>query len=218
LSIQDAIVTLRRAGLPINVVYDIGACRGDWTRQIKVVLPAADFVMFEANPAYRDMLEQSGLGQVIIECVSNPGRGSVEFFNGANTGDSYYRENTSVYENQTGICLPSFTLDEVMDQHMLPPPDFIKLDTQGSELDILAGAPFALQEATLVLIEVPFVEYNQGAPGIGDYFGYMKANAFLPLALTQLQFHDNVMVQGDVLFIKREAKLKYLGPNRILRI
>lgn len=218
MSIQDAVASLRRAGVPINVVYDIGACRGDWTRQIKCVLPDAEFVMFEANPAYRDHLAQSGLGQVAIGVLSNPGRASVAFYNGTNTGDSYYRENTSVYENQASIDLPCITLDELMDQQMLPPPDFIKLDTQGSELDILAGAPFALHEATLVLIEVSFVEYNQGAAGIGDYLACMKANDFLPLALTQLHYHDNVMVQGDVLFIKREAKLKYLGPNRILRI
>lgn len=216
--IQDAIVSLRRAGVPIDVVYDIGACKGDWTRQIKAVLPDADYFMFEANPTYRDHLTQSRLGQVAIGVLSNPGRVSVEFYNGANTGDSYYKENTSVYETQASVSLPCITLDELMDQEMFPPPDFIKLDTQGSELDILAGGHKALGHATLVMIEVPFVEYNQGAPGIGDYLDCMRANDFLPLALTLLQYHDNVMVQGDMLFIKREAKLKCLGPNRILRI
>ena len=209
---------LKSKGLPLNVVYDIGACRGEWTRQVKGVLPDAQFVMFEANPTYCDALLESGLGTVRIDVLSNPGREYVEFYNGTNTGDSYYKENTTVYENQATIRLSCITLDEIVALDHLPLPDFIKLDTQGSELDILAGGPKALEHATLLQMEVPFVEYNQGAPGIGDYLDCMKTNDFLPLAITLLQYHDHVMVQGDMLFIKRDAKLKYLGPNKILRI
>lgn len=209
---------LKERGLPLNVVYDIGACSGEWTKQAKSALPDARFVMFEANPVYRDTLTQSGLGRVCMGVLSNPGRTSVEFYNGANTGDSYYKENTSTYEDQESVRLPCITLDEFAVIADLPSPDFIKLDTQGSELDIMRGGLNALDHASLVQIEVPFVMYNAGAPEITEYLNFFVTWDFLPLGIVEFHYAENIMIQADLLFMKRAAVEKYLGPIKQLRI
>lgn len=216
--LERTLATLKHRGLRLDTVYDIGACVGLWTRHIRSILPAAKFVLFEANPAYRDTLTQSGLGRVCMGVLSNPGRTFVEFFNGTNTGDSYYRENTSVYEGQESVRLSCITLDEFGVIADLPPPDFIKIDTQGSELDILSGGLKALEHAVLVQIEVPFVAYNRGAPAVGDYLDCMKTSDFLPIAFLDAHYIDGVMIQGDLLFMKRDPKEEYLQPTKILRL
>lgn len=212
------LTSLKEKGLRIDTVYDIGACVGEWTRQAKEVIPDTSFVMFEATPAAIPLLAKTGLGLVINACLSNPGRTSVEFFNGSNTGDSYYKENTADYENQGSITLPCVTLDETMERLDLPPPDFLKLDTQGSELDILMGARRALECASLIQVEVPFVRYNEGAPDIQKYLGFMRAWDFLPVGITETHFYEHVFIQADMLFMKRAAIETHLGPIKMLRI
>ena len=56
--------------------------------------------------------------------------------------------------------------------------DFIKLDTQGSELDILIGAPNTLKNALGLEVEVSFFEIYQGQPLFGDICRYLAGFGF----------------------------------------
>lgn len=209
---------LKRAGLPLDIVYDIGACIGSWTKQIKTELPDARFVMFEANPAWEQTLVQTGLGDVVMACLSNPGRTFADFYNGTNTGDSYYKERTSYYENQGSIPLPCVTLEEVASARNLPPPDVIKLDTQGSELDIIEGAGSLFANASVVQCEVPFISYNDGAPSLAQYLDVFRKSDFLPVRLVEATILEEVLIHADIVFVRRDVKDKYLSPTRNLWI
>ena len=48
-------------------------------------------------------------------------------------------------------------------------PDFIKIDTQGSELDILKGGEKTISNCSLIYLECPIIEYNLGSPNLNDY-------------------------------------------------
>ena len=61
-------------------------------------------------------------------------------------------------------------------------PDMIKLDTQGSELDILQGAPTVLRNVYDIIIEAQHVEYNKGAPNINAVRSFLEANGFRQMA------------------------------------
>ena len=56
--------------------------------------------------------------------------------------------------------------------------DFIKIDVQGSELNVFKGASKALASATLVQTEVEFVELYVGQPLFADVDGAMRAAGF----------------------------------------
>ncbi len=102
------------------------------------VLQNSRFYLFEGNKECEESLKEKKL-MYFMDVLADPGRGEVDFYNGTNTGDSYYQETTKIYEGFQPIRVPTITLDELIDKHNLPIPDFIKLDTQGSELDILKG-------------------------------------------------------------------------------
>lgn len=53
------------------------------------------------------------------------------------TGDLYYKENTQFYKNISGTEVKTNTLSKLIHENNLPTPDYIKIDTQGVELDIL---------------------------------------------------------------------------------
>jgi hypothetical protein len=55
------------------------------------------------------------------------------------------------------------TLDTVVNQRGFPLPDFVKIDVQGAELDILKGGITTIGNAERMIVELQHVEYNQGA-------------------------------------------------------
>lgn len=60
-----------------------------------------------------------------------------------------------------------------------PPPDFLSLDTQGSELDVMIGAENTIRrDALAVCTEVEFVELYENQPLYGDIRDYLQARGF----------------------------------------
>lgn len=208
---------MRVRGLGIKTVYDVGACVGRWTQMMKQgVLFDADFFMFEGNTAYKDMLIQQN-HFVHIGVLSNPGREFVNFYNGGDTGDSYYKETTNHYDNRQSINLPCRTLDSVIEEHNLPLPQFLKIDTQGSELDILAGAEKVIQYTDLVYLECPIIEFNYQAPSISDYLNFMSSKGFCPIDIFEIHRAEEILLQIDIMFMKAETKDKLFGKNVHIR-
>jgi hypothetical protein len=104
-------------------------------------------------------------------------------------------------------------LDSVIEEYDLPIPSFLKIDTQGSELDILKGAESVINQVDLVYLECPIIQYNKGAPNIGDYIAYMKEKNFIPYDLLEVHRSEEVLLQVDILFISEAAREKAFGKN-----
>ena len=84
-------------------------------------------------------------------------------------------------------------------------PDLIKLDTQGSELDILRGGLGCLKNASLAYLELPILNYNLGSPRFGEYLDFMKQCDFVPYDICELHYSNGVLIQADILFIDIEV-------------
>lgn len=217
MTLYEFLNQMKARGLALDVVYDIGSWKGNWSRTLKnAVLPNSNFILFEANPAYNSDLANSGF-QYFNTVLSNPGRDYVEFYNGTNTGDSYYKETTSFYDNQTSINLPCTTLDQLIQDNNLPCPNFIKIDTQGSELDILSGAKSIMDRVDLIYTELPIVCYNKGAPGLQDYLEFFKQHRFVPIDILEKHHGEDTLIQMDIMFMRYDTKARLLGPNNLIR-
>lgn len=68
--------------------------------------------------------------------------------------------------------------------------DFIKLDTQGSELDILRGAERVLDSVWGLEIEVEFSPLYQGQPLFTDVDTFLRARGFVLWRLTNLAHYS----------------------------
>ena len=71
-----------------------------------------------------------------------------------------------------------FTLDEVVSEVDNKVFDIIKIDTQGSELDIIKGGLETVKKASYVILEVPTLQYNEGSPLFDEVIDYMKQIGF----------------------------------------
>ena len=203
-------------GYKLKTVFDIGAFKGSWSKKLKEHYRDAEVVLFEANPRYKEDLSSTGF-KFFNVALSNPGREFVDFYNGTNTGDSYYKETTKFYDGQTSIRLECFTLDSIIKSHNLPIPNFIKIDTQGSELDILIGSEEILDRVDLIYTECPIIRYNHGAPNINDYLEFFRKKNFIPVDVLEVHRMENVLLQIDIMFVRSDIKEKYFGPSEFIR-
>jgi len=158
---------LKEEGFEPKVIYDIGSSLTHWAKVVKNIWPEAKIILFDAfQPAeflYKDYDYNIGL-------LSNTDGKKIKFYqnNYWPGGNSYYRENTEYFPEDKYIVMEAKTLDTIVKERGFPLPNFIKIDTQGSEIDILEGATNTIRNATKMVIELQHKEYNLGAKLAND--------------------------------------------------
>lgn len=125
-----------------------------------------------------------------------------------------YKEVGEIYKNVIPQSVKTRTLDSLIQEHRLPQPDFIKLDTQGAELDILKGSKRALELTKLLVIELPVVVYNEKSPTMSEVLDYLDQANFIPIGITEIHIRKKVLIQVDIAFINnREFELIFNTHN-----
>lgn len=195
-----------------KVFYDIGAndpyaVEGQAT-VYKPLMPDTRFFLFEAMAKHEAALARTGEPYALALLSDRDGAEKV-FYETARfapgTGDSYYRERTTVYEDDAAIATRQTTrrLDSVVAERAWPLPDFMKLDTQGSELDILRGAPKCLAAARGLQIECNVRDFNEGAPLMSSVLAFAADAGFRLHDFIQFHFSpDGELLQVDALFVR----------------
>lgn len=215
--INSIIYDLLYKKIKIDTIYDIGAFRGQWTDQLyKSSLKNKKFYLFEANIENEKYLKKYK-HKYFIETLSNDTK-EVKFYSKASTGDSYYPEQSNYYEsNLKPKIKKTTTIDLIKDKNDLPLPDFIKIDTQGSELDILKGATKTIEKCKVILLECPIISYNKGAPNINQYIDYLNSINYLPYDVCEIHKINNVLVQVDIFFLNKKI-INNISDNKFLNI
>ena len=216
--LNSIILHLIKKGILINNVYDIGAYKGEWTKMMcKTSLKKSNFFLFEANSENEAFLKDTKY-KYFINILSDKNK-KVSFYSKSHTGDSYYIEKTNFYEKEfKPKILDSTTLNNLQKEHEIPLPEFIKIDTQGSEIDILKGGNEILNNCKIILLECPIISYNEGAPSLDEYIKYLNKIDFLPLDITEVHHLDKVLVQIDIIFLKKDIFNKIYEGKKILNI
>ena len=79
---------------------------------------------------------------------------------------------------ESTLPVQTVTLDSWARERGVPRVDAIKLDTQGSELEILRGATEVLRDVRYIEVEVAFNEISEGAPLFGEVDGFLRRSGF----------------------------------------
>jgi FkbM family methyltransferase len=99
------------------------------------------------------------------------------------------------------ITVETDTIDSQFQSHHIDDVDFIKLDTQGSELSILEGAQATIKDHVFGLeIEVEFSELYQGQPLFSDIDSFVRKKGF---QLFDIQGHYWKRTSGKNRYKKR---------------
>ena len=204
LSHRNALLRLKALGFVPRTIYDIGAYRGGWARLASEVFPEAAFVLFEANADNAAYL--SGRRHFTVALSAHDGEKPLFLpREGDATGTSLYRENSAHYDpgNLVVRTVATARLDTLVASERLPPPELVKIDVQGAELDVIAGAKIALSRCEALIAELSFAGYNKDAPLIGETLPAITKLGFRCVDICELHRADagNVL-QGDFLFVR----------------
>ncbi len=214
LSHRNALARLKSLGFTPAVVYDIGAYRGGWTRLAAELFADAQFVLFEANRDHAAELAASGRRHVIAALGETDG-GTRAFHvprAGDVTGASLYVENTSHYaeQNLQVRTVETVRLDTLVVREKLPVPDLIKIDVQGAELEVLAGARDTLRSAQALIVEVSFVDYNKGGPLAAQVIAALDRLGFKCADVCEVhRSAGNFVLQLDLMLVRPALFAKY---------
>tara|TARA_B100000953_G_scaffold22209_1_gene18366 strand:- start:155 stop:931 length:777 start_codon:yes stop_codon:yes gene_type:complete len=204
-------LTLRhfiKNGIEINTIYDIGANVGQWTKSLMKAYPKVKFILFEANEGQKKNLQKLPF-KSFFSILSDKEKEVLFFAHGdGGSGDSYFQEDTKFYEKTKPKKVKTLTLDNLVEKEKLSKPDFIKIDTQGSELDILIGAKQTLKVCKFVLLEVPIYRYNLAAPTFEQYIEHMKTIGFTANNVVEVHSHYGVLTQIDIFFVRNDILIK----------
>jgi len=195
-----------------STVYDIGASDGVFSKALSDYLEV-DTMYHLFEPYEYKSIEKKFNHNWHIVYLSDSEK-EVDYFihNQFTSGNSYYKEVSETFDDIKPTKVSTTTLDLYVEQNNLMLPNIIKIDTQGSELDILKGATKCLENADLLILEVPVLKYNEGAPSIVDIISYLLERKFVPFkTLADHYYYDSeynwYLIQQDMAFIKMRGSI-----------
>lgn len=209
--LEPRLITLRESGFIPRTILDLGAHRGDWSVLVHSIFPSADIFMVEANVDHANELKEHDWAKGYeTALLGDKEKRSVPYYASTspyNTGNSIFKEQTQFFDNCQVRNIPMITLDELVAKHKLKNIDFIKIDTQGSEMNILKGASKTLKNVEFILLETQNLEYNLGAPDTTDIMVFMKSLGYTLFDITELHhLPTGEMLGVDMIFAKNNSK------------
>ena len=127
--------------------------------------------------------------------------------------------------------IETITLDSFVDEHSIDVIDFIKIDVQGAELDILKGSKKLLNNVLKIECEVEFIPLYHDQPLFGDIAKFLSQynfmfNKFLglsgrtlkPLIANRDKTSASQHMWTDAIFIQHINKIQNLNDEKLLKL
>lgn len=196
-----------------SVIIEAGAYDGYHTKMLAAMVPKGQVFSFEPFPRMFNIAKMNlkDLKNVHLYPIALAKKtGSTEFHISCGKNNDDYLGSSSVLEPteqmhnffpklafQQKIIVPCTTIDKFISDKKINQIDFIWLDLQGAELEVLRASPKTLEITKLIKTEVSYAEIYQNSGTAKDLIDFMKTNNFQLILLT-----GEGDVQGDAYFKK----------------
>lgn len=140
---------------PARVAIDVGANRSVWTHQLAGLCPCV--YAFEPNPKMFAILDAAKPAKVITRRIALSDRSGVASLNVPRSARGYSNQHASLENNWSGAmeCGVVEVATARLDDLDIPPCGFIKIDVEGHEPAVIAGAAGLIsRDRPIMLIEL----------------------------------------------------------------
>jgi FkbM family methyltransferase len=201
---------IKSLGFDVRTVIDVGVAFG--TPPIYAAFPNARYFFIEPVAECRPVLEKlkQKLNAEYFLVAAGAENGEVTF----NVHDDI--SGSSLFSQVEGKALdgearptPMRRLDSLLPAE-LEHPVFLKIDTQGAEIEVLKGLGDRISEIDLLILETSMMPMRQGIPEFADIVAYCDAAGFAVYDV--LEGHtrslDNALAQIDLAFVRKDSPLR----------
>lgn len=193
-------------------VFDVGVAWG--TPELYEAFPNAYYYLFEALPSFEPSLKsimKKLKGEYHLVALSS--RSSSErIYVGR---EPIQRAGASVFHREPKPCadveeIQLRRLDDIMGGKELPGPVLMKIDAQGSDIEVLKGGEETVKQCDLVIVETGLHPFRNEKNQTHRVISYMASQGFAtydflsPLARP----YDKALGQIDVVFVKEDGPLR----------
>lgn len=207
---ESSLKRIRGFGFSPKYCLDIGAYTGNWALDFKSIFPDCSIFMIEGQAEKEESLGKvkQKYADIDYKIALLGATKSIVTFNKYETASSVLAEHHATNAKTESRRLN--TLDNVLADTLFHRPDFIKIDTQGYELEILKGGEKTLSSAEFVLLEVSFLDIYKNCPLVADVLHFMQAHGFVLYDICTLMKRplDGTLYQSDFLFVKETSRFR----------
>ncbi len=203
-------IQVLKARISPQTIIDIGVAAG--TPDLYKHFPSHQYLLVEANPNFQNELQrlEKALHAVVETVFCGAKKGEVPFnvYDDPRKGSAF--ELTRKMGLQEQRMVPVETLDVLIAKHGLPPPYLIKIDVEGSELDVLRGATSTLALTEAVIAETAVLPKYTGGPELVDLVTLMREHGFSVFDIVAGVNHQptQFLYQVDLIFVKTDAPFR----------
>ena len=208
---DDCLRGLSLRGFAPRAVADIGAAEGSWTRHAMQYWPDASYFLFEPLEERDKQLAELARTHRRIQIFKMAlGRSKAELTMGV-TDDLY--GSSLAYAGRSSRIVPVESLDTLLAEGRISAAEFLKIDVQGFEFEVLGGAERFLSGVEVAVIETYFFRFAPMMSLLHEMIAYMVARGFRPYELVdQLRRpYDGAAGQCDVCFVRNNSSLLAVG-------
>jgi len=197
-----------------DVVVDVGAAFGEWSKECYSVFPKAKYVLLEPLEEYNKPLtkvKNKITDSIFLPVAACPQNGKINFHVHEDLVGSSLKNETEGPEVDGKVrIVEGKTLDNVCSENELQGNFLIKIDVQGAELDVLRGAQHMLANTQCVILEVSFFKSFVNAPDVYEVIIFMKEKGFVIYDIGSFLYrpYDGALSQTDMVFVRETSILR----------
>jgi FkbM family methyltransferase len=184
---------LKEHKVSIHNAVDVGCYKGEWSKRLKKIYPTVNLYLIDASDIYAKELNELG---TFISAYVGQNEEERNFYHSdqSETGNSLYLENSNIKFNSKKI-----KTKKLMDIIPFQNYDYIKMDVQGAELEIIEGSLPLFTKTKWVQLECPVHPNNKGAPNFAQIINYMANSGFETFDIENI-FYNGKLMCIDFLF------------------
>jgi len=210
-SMTGALTQLARVCLKPQTLIDVGfACQ---TSELYEAFPDATILLIEPLVEFEPFLREicaSYNAQYTLAAAGETRGSAVLNVHADKIGSSLLHEVEGPTVDGSPRTVPVIAIDEVCLERNLRGPFLIKVDVQGAELQVLAGAKRTLQETHAVMLEVTLFGTMIDGPQFYDVIARLKQYGFVAYDFCGFLYrpYDNALCQVDMLFVRENGPFR----------
>jgi FkbM family methyltransferase len=210
-SMGGALHQLSTLGFRPRTVIDVGVATK--TEELYQAFQDADILLVEPlaefEPFLRDICRSYKAQYVLAAAGENPGSAIINV-HPDKFGSSLLKEFEGPGVDGVPREIPVVTVDELCASRNLAGPFLMKVDVQGAELQVLAGATHTLQQTEVVILEVTLFGTLLGGPQLAETVARMKQYGFAVYDIFGFNYRplDNALCQVDMVFVQEAGPFR----------